>query len=410
MNIIEIITKKKNGYALTDEEIDYAFQNYLNEKIPDYQMSSLLMAICINGMNYDETTHLTDLFLRSGDTLDLSSIDAPKVDKHSTGGIGDKTTMIIGPIVASLGVVVPKMSGRGLGITGGTIDKLESIPGFRTNLKEDEFLSLLKKNGFAVTSQTSNLVPMDRKIYALRDVTGTTESLPLIASSILSKKIAGGADKILIDIKVGEGALVKTMSEAIKLSDIMKKIGEKYKKEVRTLLTPMDTPLGYAIGNRVEVLEAMAVLKGESKSPLTDLCVQLASHMVSMGKNLSYDVARDEVLAALEDGSAYQKFVDFVHDQGGDLDQVVLNSNKVDILAPCDGEIDSISALKMGELAISLGAGRLQKEDEIDPGTGIMLHHLVGEKVQKGDVLFTMYGKEEALLPFVDPNEYYTFK
>lgn len=408
MNMIEIITKKKNKYALTKEEIDYAFTGYLEEKIPDYQMSSLLMAICLNGMNEEETFFLTDLFLHSGEILNLE-VEGIKVDKHSTGGVGDKTTMIIGPIVASCGVVVPKMSGRGLGITGGTIDKLESISGFKVELTEDEFIALLKKNKFAVTSQTKNLVPMDKKIYALRDVTGTTESIPLIASSIMSKKIAGGADKILIDIKVGLGALVKTMTDAIELSNLMKKIGEFYHKEVRTLITPMNNPLGHAIGNRIEVLEAIHILQGKEKGPLYDLCIQLSSHMVSMGKNISYDDAKEEVIEKIESGQAYQKFLDFVNSQGGSLENLQLSTNKQEIIATKNAKIEAINANKMGELSTILGAGKMRSEDVIDPGVGIYLNKLVGETVQEGDVLCTLYLKEgTSPIPF-EIDDYYTF-
>lgn len=406
--MIEIITKKKNKYALTKEEIDYAFTGYLEEKIPDYQMSSLLMAICLNGMNEEETFFLTDLFLHSGEILNLE-VEGIKVDKHSTGGVGDKTTMIIGPIVASCGVVVPKMSGRGLGITGGTIDKLESISGFKVELTEDEFIALLKKNKFAVTSQTKNLVPMDKKIYALRDVTGTTESIPLIASSIMSKKIAGGADKILIDIKVGLGALVKTMTDAIELSNLMKKIGEFYHKEVRTLITPMNNPLGHAIGNRIEVLEAIHILQGKEKGPLYDLCIQLSSHMVSMGKNISYDDAKEEVIEKIESGQAYQKFLDFVNSQGGSLENLQLSTNKQEIIATKNAKIEAINANKMGELSTILGAGKMRSEDVIDPGVGIYLNKLVGETVQEGDVLCTLYLKEgTSPIPF-EIDDYYTF-
>lgn len=407
MNMIEIITKKKNKGSLTKEEIDYAFTGYLNGEVPDYQMSSLLMAICINGMNEEETFLLTDLFVHSGEILNLD-VEGIKVDKHSTGGVGDKTTMIIGPIVASCGVVVPKMSGRGLGITGGTIDKLESIPGFKVELTDEEFISLLKKNKFALTAQTKNLVPMDKKIYALRDVTGTTESIPLIASSIMSKKIAGGSDKILIDIKVGLGALIKTMNDAIELSNLMKKIGAFYNREVRTLITPMNNPLGHAIGNRIEVLEAIDVLQNKEKGFLYELCVQLSSHMVSMGKNISYDDAKMEVVDALTSGRAYQKFLDFVTSQGGSSENLSLSTNKQEIVATKDAKIEAINANKMGELSVILGAGKMVSEDTIDPSVGIYLNKVVGDTVKEGEVLCTLYLKEGAnKIPF-EVNDYYT--
>lgn len=407
MNMIEIITKKKNKLSLTKEELDFAFRNYVNGIIPDYQMSSLLMAICLNGMSKEEIFHLTDLFIKSGDRLDFTELTVIKVDKHSTGGIGDKTTMVIGPIVASCGVLVPKMSGRGLGITGGTIDKLESIPGFRTNLEEKEFFDLVQKNGFSVTSQTKNLVPMDKKIYALRDVTGTTESVPLIASSIISKKIAGGADKILIDVKVGSGALIKNMPDAILLSDLMKEIGECYGKEVRTLLTPMNCPLGRAIGNRIEVIEAMNVLQGKDSTYLTELCIQLASHMVSMGKNCSYDDAKQQVIDSITSGRAYQKFLSFVNDQGGDLSNLTLSFNQQPIYAFKSGKIEEINALKMGELSVILGAGRMSKEDKIDPEVGIYLNRLIGEEVKEGDLLFTLYLKNNVSPLELNVDDYY---
>ncbi len=402
MNMKEIIAKKKRGEVLSKEELAFAFNGYFKEEVPNYQMSALLMAICFTGMTLEETYHLTDIFIKSGNTLDLSNIPYPKVDKHSTGGIGDKTTLIIGPIVSSLGVAVPKMSGRGLGITGGTIDKLESIPGFRTALSKEEFLSLLEQNFFAVTSQTEDLVPMDQKIYKLRDVTGTTESLPLIASSILSKKIAGGADQILIDIKVGEGALVKTMEDALKLSDLMKKVASFYNREVRTLITPMDTPLGRAIGNRIEVLEAMEILKGKLNSTLAELCIQIASHMVSMGKKIPYDEAKVQVVESLQNGKAYQQFVIFVQSQGGSLTDLSLSENVQVIKSPKTGKVTKVHAYKIGELALSLGAGRMSLEEEIDPGAGIYLNKVVGEEVNEGDALFTLYGKIPSSLSIED--------
>lgn len=401
MNIIEIIEKKKNGEVLTKDELKFAFYGYLEDKIPDYQMSSLLMAICLKGMNTEETFALTDLFLHSGDVLDLSSLKGPKADKHSTGGVGDKTTMIIGPMVASCGVMVPKMSGRGLGHTGGTIDKLESIPSFRTNLTEEEFLAQVEDIGFAVTAQTKNLTPLDKKIYALRDVTGTTESIPLIASSIMSKKIAGGADCIVIDVKVGKGALIKTMPDAVKLSQLMEAIGAFYQRKVRTVITPMDTPLGRCVGNRLEVLEAIDLLNGKGDENLRNLCIQLASHMVSMAKEIDYDEAKKEVLESLEDGRAYQKFLEFVKKQGGKLESLSIDARKWEIHSSQDGVIEAIDALQIGELAVSLGAGRLNKEDVIDPCAGIVLNCKVGDSVSKGDILATLYSNKDVAIEMV---------
>ena len=410
MNIIEIIDKKKNGEVLTKDELKFAFYGYLGDQIPDYQMSSLLMAICLKGMNTEETFALTDLFLHSGDVLDLSSLKGPKADKHSTGGVGDKTTMIIGPMVASCGVMVPKMSGRGLGHTGGTIDKLESIPSFRTNLTEEEFIAQVEDIGFAVTAQTKNLTPLDKKIYALRDVTGTTESIPLIASSIMSKKIAGGADCIVIDVKVGKGALIKTMPDAVKLSQLMEAIGAVYQRKVRTVITPMDTPLGRCVGNRLEVLEAIDLLNGKGDDNLRNLCIQLASHMVSMAKGIDYDDAKKEVVESLEDGRAYQKFLEFVKKQGGKLESLSIDAKKWEIRSNQDGVIEAIDALQIGELAVSLGAGRLNKEDVIDPCAGIVLNCKVGDSVSKGDILATLYSNKDVTIETVVVEDLFQIK
>ena len=393
MNIVEIINKKRIKEELSYEELDFAFNGYLNNLVKDYQMSSLLMAICINGMNEREIFDLVDIFIKSGDILDLSSLLGTKIDKHSTGGIGDKITLIIGPIVASLGVVVPKMSGRGLGFTGGTIDKLESIKGFKTNLSEDEFVSQVKEIGFAVTSQTSNLCPLDKVIYSLRDVTGTTESIPLIATSIMSKKIAGGADKILIDIKCGSGALLKSKEDALKLKELMEKIGSFYGKTTICEISDMNTPLGSNIGNSLEVLEAIDVLKGK-QGKLTNLAIKISSKMISLSKNISFDDAKEEVINSLESGLAYKKFLEFVKAQGGDINSLKVSSYIQEIKSNKTGIIESINALNIGKLSCSLGAGRINKEDEIDHTVGIILNKLVGESVEIGDTLFTLYKKD----------------
>ena len=396
--IVDIINKKRLGLVLTYDEMYFIFNGYLNGNVKDYQMSSLLMAICINGMNDDEVFALTKIFIESGDVLDFSNISGIKVDKHSTGGIGDKTTLVIAPIVASIGIPVVKMSGRGLGYTGGTIDKLESIKGFRIDLSDDEVLEQVRKIGVVVTGQTANLVPMDKVIYALRDVTATVSSIPLIASSIMSKKIAAGADKILIDIKVGDGALLQSMEDAKKLSELMIKIGEFYGREVRTKISDMNVPLGRAIGNSLEVLEAISVLKGEDgHNNLTNLCVELASEMVSMGKNISYEEARKLVLENIENGKAYQKFLEMVRYQGGSIDSLSVSSNKQEIVANRDGVVKKIDALKLGKLSVSLGAGRESKEDKIDYSVGIYLNKLVGDSVVKGDVIATVYKKTDDL-------------
>lgn len=390
--IVDIINKKRLGKELSFLELEFIFNGYLEGTVKDYQMSSLLMAICIQGMSDDEIFGLTKIFIESGDQLDLSFIPGVKVDKHSTGGIGDKTTLIIAPIVASLGIPVIKMSGRGLGYTGGTIDKLESIPGFRISLSEEEVMDQVKKHDIVVTGQTANLTPMDKKVYALRDVTGTVSSIPLIASSIMSKKIAGGADKILIDIKVGNGALLATEEDAKKLSEVMKKIGEYYNKEVRTIISDMNSPLGYAVGNSLEVLEAIEVLQGkEENTNLTKVCYQLASEMICMAKDVDREDALDLVRDAITSGKAYQKFLEFVQAQGGDLSKLTVSSKVATIKSPKSGVISSISAIEVGKLSMNLGAGRKNKEDTIDYGVGVRLCKQVGDAVKKGEVLAKVY-------------------
>ncbi|MCI8568881.1 MAG: thymidine phosphorylase [Bacilli bacterium] len=390
--ILEIINKKRLGYELSYSELDYFFNGYLNGEIADYQMSSLLMAICINGMSDEEIFSLTKIFIDSGDTLDFSDISGIKVDKHSTGGIGDKTTLVIAPIVASLGVPVVKMSGRGLGYTGGTIDKLESITGFRVDLSDEEIIKQVKKINLVVTGQTADLVPMDKVIYALRDVTGTVSSIPLIASSVMSKKIASGADKILIDIKVGNGALLQKKEDAKKLSELMIKIGEVYHKEVRTVISDMNTPLGKTIGNSLEVLEAIDVLKGREKdNSFVELCYDLATDMVSMGKEISKGAAHNLVLESIKSGSAYKKFLEMVGMQGGDIAKIKVSDNTFKIKSPVSGKIKKINALELGKLALALGAGKINKIDKIDYSVGIKLNKLLGDTVKKGEVLATIY-------------------
>ena len=390
--IVDIINKKRLGKELSFLELEFIFNGYLEGTVKDYQMSSLLMAICIQGMSDDEIFGLTKIFIESGDQLDLSFIPGVKVDKHSTGGIGDKTTLIIAPIVASLGIPVIKMSGRGLGYTGGTIDKLESIPGFRISLSEEEVMDQVKKHDIVVTGQTANLTPMDKKVYALRDVTGTVSSIPLIASSIMSKKIAGGADKILIDIKVGNGALLATEEDAKKLSEVMKKIGEYYNKEVRTIISDMNSPLGYAVGNSLEVLEAIEVLQGkEENTNLTKVCYQLASEIICMAKDVDCEDALDLVHDAITSGKAYQKFLEFVQAQGGDLSKLTVSSKVATIKSPKSGVISSISAIEVGKLSMNLGAGRKNKEDTIDYGVGVRLCKQVGDAIKKGEVLAKVY-------------------
>ena len=401
--ILDIINKKRLGKELSYKELDYFFNGYLNGEIADYQMSSLLMAICINGMTDEETFALTKIFIDSGEVLEFPDVDGIIVDKHSTGGIGDKTTLIITPIVASLGIPVIKMSGRGLGYTGGTIDKLESIPGFKINLKDREIEKQEKEIGIVITGQTKDLVPMDKVIYALRDVTGTVSSIPLIASSIMSKKIAGGADKILIDVKYGSGALLETKEKAKELSDLMIKIGEVYGREVRTIISDMNTPLGKCIGNGLEVLEAIDILKGkEDDSNLYNLSIELATEMVSMGKEIDRDEAKKLVLDSIDSGKAYKKFQELVKYQAGNLKDIIISNKTVSVRSKKAGVIKKINALQVGKLALSLGAGKIKKTDRIDHSVGVKLNKFIGNKVEKGEVLMTLYVKKDVYEVNVD--------
>lgn len=390
--ILDIINKKRLGKELSYEELDFFFNGYLDGKVADYQMSSLLMAICINGMTDEEIYALTKIFIDSGDVLDFSDIPGIKVDKHSTGGIGDKTTLVIAPIAAACGVPIIKMSGRGLGYTGGTIDKLESIPGYRIDLTDEEIIKQVHEIGIVVTGQTGDLVPMDKVIYALRDVTSTVSSIPLIASSIMSKKIASGADKIIIDIKVGNGALLQTKEDAKKLSSLMKKIGSFYNREVHTIISDMNAPLGYAVGNSLEVLEAIDVLKGKEKdNHFVDLCIELASDMVSMGKNISIEEARKLVLDAIDSKKAYKKFLELVEYQHGDIKGIKVSEKTYKIKAERSGTIKKINALEVGKLSLNLSAGKVSIKDKIDYTVGVKLNFEVGDVVDKGDVLATIY-------------------
>lgn len=390
--ITDIINKKRLGQELSYHELDVFFNGYLDGTVKDYQMSSLLMAICINGMSEEEIFSLTKIFIDSGDTLDLSFIPGVVVDKHSTGGIGDKTTLVIAPIVASLGIPILKMSGRGLGYTGGTIDKLESIPGYHVDLSDEEVVQQIQDIGIVITGQTASLAPMDKKIYALRDVTATVSSVPLIATSIMSKKIAGGADKILIDIKVGNGALLQTKEDAQELSSLVKKIGKVYQKEVHTMISDMNTPLGFCIGNSLEVMEAIRILKGEEvDNNLTKLCIDLSAELVCMAKGVLPQDAQDMVLQAIHSGAAYQKFLDLVKAQHGNLNGLSVSKKYKEIKANKAGIIESISAIRVGELSVSLGAGRISKEDSIYYDVGIELLKQVGEKVKKGEPLAKVY-------------------
>ena len=391
MYIVDLIDKKRNNLKLKKDEIKYIIDSYVNDEIKDYQMSSLLMAICINGLDSEETCYLTECMLRSGKTIDLSSVPGIKVDKHSTGGVGDKTTLIVAPIVASLGIPVAKMSGRGLGHTGGTIDKLESIPGINVNMSVDKFIEQVKRINICISTTSSFLAPADKKIYALRDVTGTVSSKSLIAASIMSKKLATGADKILLDVKYGEGALIKSVTDAIDLAKLMVYIGNSHGKETRALISNMNYPLGNMVGNALEIKEVIEILNNRGNKDLRDLCVVLATYMVSMSKNIDFMSAQGEVLTVLKNGSAYQKFLEFVGVQGGDLSKLGVSSNVVQVKTSKSGYINNIDALKIADAALKLGSGRMTKEDIIDMGVGIEIVKNIGEYVNVGDVLLKVY-------------------
>lgn len=393
MNILEIITKKKNKEELSYEELSFAFNGYLKKDIPDYQITSLLMAIVINGMSIEETYHLTKIFIDSGDTFNFDKI---VVDKHSTGGIGDTVTLVIIPILGALNIPVVKMSGRGLGITGGTIDKLESIPGYNVNLSKKEYYENLDKIGVVVGAQTEHLVPLDKEIYALRDVSGTTESIPLIASSIMSKKIACAATHILIDVKCGEGALVKTREDANNLSNYLTEIGKRFNRNVRTLITDMDEPLSNCVGNSIEVIEAINVLKGK-KTNLTKTSLEVAANLVSMYENISYEDAYSKCNEVLKNNEAYKMFKKWITNQGGDLSKLKLSDYKYIIKSKESGVITKISALKIGNLSLKLGAGRLTKDSKIDYTVGIELLKNVGDSVKEGEKIMIIYANSNNL-------------
>ena len=410
MRMVDLIEKKKDNVVLTDEEIHELIQEYTKGDIPDYQMSAFLMAVVFNGLTDHETAQLTLEMMHSGDVIDLSGIHGIKVDKHSTGGVGDKTSLVLGPMVAACGVPVAKMSGRGLGHTGGTIDKLESIPGFRVDLTTDEFISQLNTVGFAIISQTAHLAPLDKKVYALRDVTGTVESIPLIASSIMSKKIASGADKIVLDVKVGQGALLKTKEDAVEISRIMKMIGEKYNREVETMITYMDIPLGTSIGNALEVLEVVRILSNQENNYLVALSKALASKMVQLGLGVKIEDATRMVNENLANGKALQKFLEMVEAQGGNISGLRVSKNVQQIPSTKSGHIVDMNAYKFGKLSLDLGGGRVTKEDKIDPSVGIVLRKKIGDSVKVGDILCTLYLKEDAAPITEDLTSYYTFE
>jgi pyrimidine-nucleoside phosphorylase len=402
MRTADLIVRKRNGEELATSEISHLIEAYTRGDIPDYQMSAFLMATYYTGMTDREVSALTEFMLSSGETLDLTAIDGVKVDKHSTGGVGDKTSLIVGPLAAAAGVVVPMMSGRALGHTGGTLDKLEAIPGFRTNLTIDEFRAILTQHKLAFIGQTDQLAPADGKLYALRDVTGTVESIPLIASSIMSKKLAEGLDALVLDVKVGIGAFMKKQVDARRLAQMMVGIGRRMDKRVQALITDMNQPLGYAVGNALEVMEASQTLQNAGPTDLTKLSIELAARMIFLGKvTPSLDEARRLAEQKLVDGSAYRKFKDVVQAQGGNaqaLDRFELLPNATgmrEVLSPRAGYISSIDAEDIGLASNMIGAGRDRKEDSIDPAVGVILEVKMGEKVDSGSVLCRIYYTKE---------------
>jgi pyrimidine-nucleoside phosphorylase/thymidine phosphorylase len=402
MRTVDLIQRKRDGEELAPEEIEFVVENYTNGNIPDYQMSAFLMAVYFSGMSDREVTRLTDCMLRSGDAVDLSSVPGIKVDKHSTGGVGDKTSLIVAPLAAAAGVIVPMMSGRALGHTGGTLDKLESIPGMRTNLTPEEFRSQLAEHGLAFIGQTDRLAPADGKLYSLRDVTGTVESIPLIASSIMCKKLAEGVDALVLDVKVGNGAFIKKQVDARRLAQMMVSIGRPRDKKVQALITDMSQPLGYAVGNALEVMEASQTLQNAGPTDLTRLSIELAARMIFLGKKAaSLDEARRIAEQRLVDGTGYQKFKQVVAAQGGNpqaLDKFELLPNATgmrEVTSPRGGYVSLIDAEDIGQASNMIGAGRDRKEDAIDPAVGIILEVKVGEKVDAGSVLCRIYYTRE---------------
>lgn len=397
MNILDIIAKKRDKRELTKEEIEYFVNSYTKDKIADYQASALIMAIYLNGMTDEEIKNLTLAMAYSGDMLDLSELGIV-VDKHSTGGVGDKVTLILMPIIAALGVPVAKMSGRGLGFTGGTADKLESIPGYKVMIPEEEFINNVKKIGISLITQTANLAPADKKIYALRDVISCTDSIPLIASSIMSKKIAAGANKIVIDVTCGSGAFMKNEEQARKLSSTMMKIGELVGKETVCIITNMDEPLGYAVGNNLEVIETVEFLKGNMPEDIKKVVFKLGAYILKLankGENLEEN--KQKIEKCIKEGLAYKKFLQLVENQGGDI-RYIKDTNlferakyKKEIIANKNGSIKEINAEMIGKCACLLGAGRIKKEDKIDMSAGILLNKKVGNLVKNGELLMTLY-------------------
>ena len=404
--MVDLILKKRDGEKLTKEEINFIIEGYVNNTIPDYQVSALLMAIYYNPLSEDEIQDLTNAMLKSGDEIDLTSINGIKVDKHSTGGVGDKTSLVVGPIAAALGVKIAKMSGRGLGHTGGTLDKLESIPGFKIEIASQDFFNQVNDMGLAIIGQSANITPADKKLYALRDVTGTVDSIGLIASSIMSKKLASGADNIVLDVKVGKGAFMKDINMATELAKTMVKIGKNAKRETVATLTDMEQPLGCAVGNSLEIIEAIETLKGNGPKDFDTLCRALAVEIIMIAKIAKCEESAYEMVnEVINNGKALQKLAEMIEYQGGNKDVI----NDYSIMKEATQEIellyleddicyvDSIDALVIGEAAMNLGAGRAKLDDIIDHSVGIVLNKKVGDKLTKGDVIATIYANDKGI-------------
>ena len=403
MRMYDIILKKRANLPLSDKEIRFVIDGYVKGEIPDYQVSALLMTIVFNGMNARELGTLTLAMAQSGNMVDLSNIDGITVDKHSTGGVGDKTTLIIAPLVAACGGKVAKMSGRGLGHTGGTIDKMESIPNLKVSLEKDAFINQVNKIGLAVIGQSEGLAPADKKLYALRDVTGTVDSIPLIASSVMSKKLASGAQAILLDVKVGSGAFMKNIEDARELAKVMVDIGKENGRSVKAILTDMDRPLGHAIGNALEIREVIDTLKGHGPEDLTHECIIMAAHMLVLSHMCDYETALNRVQQALDSGTALERLRLMVDAQGGDSrvidDESILTIGQFtyDVIAPQDGYIIHMNTEQCGIASVMLGAGRTVKDGPIDYSAGIVMHKKTGDAVSMGERIATLYASDESL-------------
>ena len=402
MDFLDLIIKKRNGYKLTDEEIGFMIDSYVGGKAPDYQMSAFLMAVYFNGMDMEETAALTDAIIRSGDVVDLSDIPGKVIDKHSTGGVGDKATVVVGPILASLGVPVAKMSGRGLGFTGGTIDKLESIPGFRSELSISEFKEVIKKVNYSDIAQTSNLCYADKLLYGLRDVTGTVEEKSLIASSVMSKKIASGADGIVLDVKVGSGAFMKNKESAEEIARIMIDLGKKYGRKVTAVLSDMDSPLGRYVGNSLEIIEAMEILRGRGDERATELCKIVSREMLLLyNEDLSETQAEEMIDEVISNGKAIESFGAFVEAQGGDPriihDYSIMGEAefKKSVIAEASGYISRWNTEAVGRACLEAGSGRRKKDEAIDPLAGAFIEKSIGDRVEMGDTVAVIYSSDE---------------